>query len=90
MAAHKHSGSKTGWSPLALHWYTEQGLAQTYGAETEKWGPGNATGTGVGGWQPGQHRHLMNSLTSVGSSEPHENRPAYVGLIWICKVKNVG
>jgi hypothetical protein len=67
-------------------------MQQTVGGQTN-FGPpsqGNATGTGQGGWQFGQHRHLLDSLASVGGSGAHENRPSFLGVIWIMKVRNFG
>ena len=88
MASHRHAGSKTGWSSLGLHWYTNTGSLETVESETILVGASNATSTGQGGWNFGQHKHLINSLAAAGSSAVHENRPAYFGLIFLVKVKN--
>lgn len=93
MAAHNHAGgSKTGWSDLGLHWYTTQGMHETIGGDVDfgPYGASNSTSTGVGGWRFGQHRHLLDSMSAEGNNAVHENRPAYIGLIWIMKVKNIG
>jgi microcystin-dependent protein len=90
MPAHTHAGSKTGWSALALHWYTTQGQSPAMDGDLD-FGPysaSNSTSTGGGGWRTGIHRHVLNGLSYVGASVPHENRPAYVGVLWIMKVKN--
>jgi len=88
MAAHSHPGSKTGWSSMGLlHWNIAEWPIQDVGEYSYQSG-GNSTGTGVGGWQVGQHRHLINDLTPAGSGAAHDNRPRYAGVIWIMKVRN--
>lgn len=52
------------------------------------WGTGVNHSTGAGGWRGGQHRHDISSLAAEGGGAVHENRPRYVGLIWLIKVKN--
>lgn len=85
MPAHTHSGSKTGWSALGLHWYQKTGDGDVdFGAYDKA----NSTSTGAGGWRFGQHRHTLNSLSYAGAGLAHENRPAYVGVLWIMKVNN--
>jgi hypothetical protein len=92
MASHQHAGSQTGWSSLGLHWVNHNGEQRTNDSVWETyWGRGlsgaSTTGTGAGGWATGQHRHFLNNLTPAGSNAPHENRPRYVGLLWLTKVK---
>src|SRR5574340_1047963 len=61
MASHQHACSKTGWSSLGLHWYTNSGAHDTVESETVFLpGPSNSTSTGVGGWRFGQHKHIIN------------------------------
>lgn len=55
--------------------------------ESTNWGGSVNHSTGVGGWKTGQHRHAISALSSEGSGSAHENRPRYVGLIWLAKVK---
>jgi hypothetical protein len=56
--------------------------------EATNWGNGVHHSTGQGGWKTGQHRHNISALSSEGSGAVHENRPRYVGLIWLAKVRN--
>jgi len=90
MAAHKHTGSLTGWSPILWTWYNNADGKQpaTDNYEVIRSGAGCSTGVGDGGMQFGQHRHSI-TLPEVGNDIPHENRPLYVGLVWIVKVRNV-
>ena len=55
--------------------------------EYEWWGSGVNHSTGRGGWQAGQHKHTISELSLEGSGTAHENRPRYIGLIWMVKVK---
>lgn len=99
MPAHKHALSgHTGWSPGVFTWYYQKGggpgvTEQTYptyvdGFKVDYIGsPSSHHSTGGGGWGYGQHRHNL-TIASQGSDEPHENRPRYVGLIYIIKVKH--
>jgi len=48
---------------------------------------GSNASAGAGGWDDGQDRHSLGALSSEGSGAAHENRPQYVGLIWLVKVK---
>lgn len=93
MAGHRHTGSVTGWSPNCWTWYQDivpplkYPLTDNY--EVVRSGGANcATSVGQGGIQFGQHRHKV-SLAEQGEDRPHENRPRYIGLVWIVKVKNV-
>lgn len=90
MAAHRHTGSTTGWSPAQETWYNDNdGKHPAAGNfESTKWDDGHSIGTGQGGYISGQHKHYV-TLAEDGKGKPHENRPLYVGLIWIIKVKNV-
>lgn len=56
----------------------------------DRWGTGVNHSTGQGGWKSGQHRHTITSLSTEGGGLGHENRPRYIGLIWLMKVKNSG
>jgi hypothetical protein len=97
MPAHSHSGEAwSGWSPIELMWYQNTDIGQPIG-DPPQWerkdlptGGGAQPCHGVGGWQNGQHRHKLENLSTEGSGAVHDNRPAYVGLIWIMKVKNIG
>jgi len=88
MPSHQHAGSKTGWSSAGLHWYTDSGMLEVVDSDTVRVGSGNSTSTGAGGWNAGQHKHIINDLAAAGSSATHENRPAYYGLIFLVKVSN--
>jgi len=95
LPTHSHSGSAwTGWSPIELMWYKDSddlGYPKAGNFETAKLPTkGGQPCHGVGGWKEGQHQHLLDNLSVEGSGIVHENRPAYVGLIWIMKVKNIG
>jgi len=52
------------------------------------WSKGAQYSSGDGGFIIGQHRHSFSSLSSSGSNAVHENRPRYIGLIWLIKVLN--
>jgi len=71
-------------------WWEPERTAPIYPAsenfESIGWGVGVNHSTGVGGWQFGQHRHNINELAPEGGGAAHENRPRYVGLIWLIKV----
>lgn len=96
---HTHTGSLTGWSPALATWYYQ---GSTYGVqpqpmhpesenfESVRWGTGVHWSAGNGGFVFGQHRHSLASISATGSDEVHENRPRYIGLIWLIKVKNSG
>jgi hypothetical protein len=86
LAPHQHAGSVTGWSPPKKTWYQDVGEAGQY--EVQKAGPGKTVGQGGGGYGAGRHRHYLNDLAADGGGKPHENRPRWVGLIWIMKVRN--
>lgn len=96
MPAHTHGGSSwTGWSPIELTWYNDN---DNYGyPKAGNWekqdlphGGGAQPCHGQGGWQSAQHQHKMEDLSTEGSNSAHDNRPGYVGMIWIMKVKNIG
>ncbi|MEM3097398.1 MAG: hypothetical protein QXU32_01585 [Nitrososphaerales archaeon] len=87
MPSHNHSSSKTGWSALSLHWFAPpdgEVVAASGRAPVT-----NATSTGVGGWYSGKHRHKVNNIPAEGEGKAHENRPPYVGLVWIMKVRSI-
>lgn len=93
MGAHKHTGSVTGWGPIEWTWYQDTTPALKY-PSTNNYNvvrsgqPGCATSVGDGGMVFGQHRHSV-TLNPEGEGKAHENRPLYIGLVWIVKVKNV-
>jgi hypothetical protein len=55
--------------------------------EAVNWGKGVNHSTGQGGWKAGQHTHTISELSPQGGGVAHENRPRYIGLIWLVKVK---
>lgn len=91
MASHLHAGSVTGWGPREWTWYSDSGSEIKYpptnNYDVVRSGAGCSTSVGQGGIVSGQHQHKI-SLAVEGESLPHENRPLYVGLVWIVKVKN--
>jgi len=44
--------------------------------------------TGISLYAAGSHTHTI-TVSNTGGGSPHENRPRWMGLIYICKVKNV-
>jgi len=64
-------------------WYPAEG-----NFESIRWSKGVHYSAGVGGYNIAQHRHKLTNISSVGSNAVHENRPRYIGLIWLIKVKN--
>jgi hypothetical protein len=50
------------------------------------WNGGIQYSVGVGGWSLGQHKHTISALSAEGGGAKHENRPLYVGLIWVAQV----
>lgn len=90
LAAHRHTGSLTGWSTQMETWYDNDGgkYPQSGNFETTLTGDSNSIGTGGGGYQSGQHRHKLDGLSADGGGKAHDNRPMWVGLVWIMKVRN--
>lgn len=95
MPTHNHGGSSwTGWSDLGLLWYNDADVvahakAGNFEKVTHPAVPGGQPCHGAGGWNQAQHRHKLESISTEGSNAVHDNRPSYVGLIWIMKVKNI-
>lgn len=58
--------------------------------ESVRWSKGVHYSAGGGGFNISQHRHSLSNISSSGSGGAHENRPRYIGLIWLIKVKNIG
>jgi hypothetical protein len=90
LAAHRHTGSTTGWSAQMETWYDSNGgkYPQAGNFEVQLSGDGNSIGTGRGGYLSGQHRHKLDGLAQDGGGRPHDNRPLWTGLVWIMKVRN--
>jgi len=90
LAPHRHTGSVTGWSGDMETWYDDNGghYPKAGNFEVYKHDAGNSIGTGGGGYLPGQHKHYLSGLSADGGGREHENRPRYVGLVFIMKCRN--
>jgi hypothetical protein len=80
----------TGWSPIQHQW-GDQNSAKYPPAGNFQYNNqagSHSIGTGQGGYRSGQHRHKLAGITSEGGGQAHENRPRWVGLIWIVKVRD--
>lgn len=90
LATHQHAGSTTGWSPQQETWYDSNGgkYPQSGNFTVDLWDDSHSIGTGAGGYHSGQHQHKLTGISAEGGGLAHENRPRWVGLIWIMKIKN--
>lgn len=96
--AHQHTGAgaETGWSPVVFGWYNSNPAPfgdnpplQPVGATgIQRWGNGGNGSSGAGGWVNMQFKLSTGSGSAAGGDTAHENRPRYIGLIWLIKVKN--
>jgi hypothetical protein len=87
MAQHQHTGSLTGWSPQQETWYNDGDAKVAVGSEVVRYDSGHSIGAGAGGGGFAQHQHFITGLSSEGGDLPHSNRPLWVGLIFIGKVR---